>query len=428
MTHTVLKSQFALLGQTPGVYLFYDKKSQIIYIGKAKNLKKRISSYFLSGNSLMEKTKQMVSNIHKIKTIEVASEIESLLLEAVLIKKHTPKYNIKLTDQKAYPLIRITVKDQFPKVTISRRQTDANSLYFGPYPNAKELKIMLSQIRRIFPFESSIHHDNKICLYHHLGLCPCPITLDTVQKQRFYKKDIRHLINFLNGKPGKVISDLKKQRDSESKKENFEQAGNIQTKIDLIGKLTSVSHKPFEYEKNPNLNEDLRQKELSLLQSVLTREGLDIKRLTRIECFDISNFSGKAATGSMVVFINAEKYSSLYRRFKIIKSGKPNDTAMIKEVIGRRLKHVDWDIPDLIVIDGGKGQISAAASAMAKTKYSIPIIGLAKKEETIITRDFQFIKLPKSSPALQLVMRIRDEAHRFAITYHKKLRSKFFYT
>ena len=372
-----------------------------------------------------EKTRILVSQIESIKTIRVESEIESLLLEANLIKKYNPKYNIKLTDGKAYPLIRITIKDEYPKVLVARRPDDSKSLYFGPFPNSGAMRLVLKTLRRIFPFQSALNHPNKPCFYYHIGLCPCP----SVFKDKNYKKTIKHIVKFLEGKTKNVINDLEKERDEYSKRQEFEKASSIQRQIEAIKLITSKFYKPGEYETNPNLKEDIRNEELLLLKDELLRSGIKVNHLSRIECYDISNTSGKNATASMVVFKDGEKDSSSYRRFKIrgFYNGKPNDFAMMEEVIRRRLQHSEWQTPDLIVVDGGKGQISSALKALNTENKSIPLVGLAKREEIIITSDFKEIRLPKDSKQLHLIMRIRDEAHRFAITYHKKLRSKVVY-
>ena len=364
----------------------------------------------------------LVSQIRDVKTVVVQSEIESFLLEERLIKKYKPKYNIKLTDGKAYPLIRITVKDEYPKVLLARKEDDPKSLYFGPYTSSGSLKMVLKLIRKIIPYQSTLNHPKGLCLYYHLGLCPCPSTLTG----REYRKNIKSLINFLNGDTKKVIRDFENEREISSKEENFEQASMIQKRIEAIKLITSPFYKPFEYESNPNLRDDVLQMELSELKNILNSNNVPVSNLDRIECYDISNIQGKNATASMVVLTNGERDTSQYRRFKIrmeYKGGKPNDFAMMQEVLTRRLKHDEWEKPGLIVVDGGKGQVSAATEVIEE---NIPLIGLAKREETIITRDLQEIKLPKDSKALQLIMKIRDEAHRFAITYHRKLRSKSF--
>lgn len=414
------------LPDDPGIYLFLDSNKTVLYVGKAKNLKNRVSSYFTKGADLGEKTKVLVAKVVTIEYLPVASEIEALLLEASYVKKFTPQYNIRLTDGKSYPLIRITYHALYPAVLIARRADDPKSLYFGPFPNASAMKLVLKTIRRIFPFQSSENHPKTFCLYHHLHLCPCVPAIATSDAQKEYKKTMQKIILFLEGNVAKVVKELEKERDAYSKTENFEKASSVQTKIDAIRLITHPVHTPFEYETNPNLKIDIRKKELEELQMHLQSVGVITKPLERIECYDISNTSGTHATGSLVVFSSGEKDAKWYRRFKIRPETKgPNDFAMMHEVLTRRLKHTEWPYPQLFIVDGGKGQISSAQKALDEAKVTIPLVGLAKREEIIITSDFRQIILPKKSKALQLVMRIRDEAHRFAITYHKKLRSQF---
>lgn len=433
----------------------------------------------------------MVSQIHTIRITLVESEFEALLLEAFYIKKYKPKYNIRLTDNKSYIRIRITIKDVYPKVLLARREDTDDSVYFGPYPSSSAVKSVLKTIRRIFPFQSVPNHPKRICLYNHLGLCPCPPVNDSPALRKEYKKNIKGIIRILEGESKKVMKDLEKERDQLSAHELYEEAQRIQKRINALSLITTPVRRPFEYDANPNLRVDIRQQELNGLLAVLNAEGFfNITNLERIECYDISNIQGTNATASMVVFIHGEKDSSQYRKFKIRKTGKPNDFAMMKEVLTRRFKHDEWNTPDLIIVDGGKGQVNAGLNAMAQSGVVIPMIGLAKREETIIipilplsrpsplkeeeatatpspsqgegwgegkkdaynnqtpntykelinyhflnTEDdsktliinednFTEVSLPKNSPSLHLLQRIRDEAHRFAITYHRKLRSK----
>jgi len=400
--------------------LFSNNKGEIIYVGKAKNLKKRVSSYFTSGINLGDKTKILVSQIDKVQTIIVQSEIEAFLLEERLIKKYKPRYNLKLIDGKTYLLLRITVKDKYPKVLLSRKEDDKTSLYFGPYTSSSSLRTVLKLLRGIFPYQSVLHHPKYKCLYFHLGLCPCPETVSSEE----YKKNIKKIIEFLEGKTDRILKSLETERNEFSKKLDFENAALVQRKIDSIELITGPFYKPFQYEENLNLKDDIVNAQLAELKQILNLKHVGVSNLFRIECYDISNTSGTNATGSMVVFTNGEKDSDSYRRFKIkLDEGKPNDFAMMQEVLQRRLKHSEWPNPGLIIVDGGKGQVSAANEII---KNTIPLVGLAKREEIIITTDLEEIKLPKNSKALHLIMRLRDEAHRFAITYHRKLRSKLF--
>lgn len=393
-------------------------------MGKAINLRKRVSSYFQDKN-LGEKTKQLALSISSIKTISVTSEVEAFLLEERLIKKYHPKFNISLKDAKTYPFIEINVKDKYPSVVLTRKKDNDSSVYFGPYTSVNSLRAVLKMLRHIFPYASVKNHPNYLCLYYHLKLCPCP----NVTKNPDYRKNIKHIVDFLGGRTKKVLSDLEKDREFYSKNELYEKAKETQKQIENIKLITSPFYKPFEFEFNPNLKSDVINNQLLELKTLLNLNKIFAKDLNRIECFDISNMSGKNSTGSMVVFKNGEKDGSSYRRFKIKEfyNNKPNDFAMLQEVLKRRFKHDEWELPSLIVVDGGKGQVSSALKVLSEINIQIPIIGLAKREEIIISQDLNEIKLLKSSSSLQLIMRIRDEAHRFAITYHRKLREKFIF-
>jgi len=362
----------------------------------------------------------LIPQISRIEVRITESEIEAFLLEANLIKKYKPKYNVKLTDGKLYLAVRITVNDSFPAVLTARKQDDNpsadGSLYFGPFPNASgALRMVLRTIRRIFPYSSSRNHGKKICLSHHLGLCPCPPVYDSKEAKYEYKKTIKHVIDFLNGNTRKIIKDLEKERNILSKGEKFEKANILQGKINAIKLITKPNFK---------ITTDLIEDDVEDLKKVLNKSGIGAKKMERIECFDISNTSGTNATGSMVVFSNGVKDGSNYRKFKIKTLNSPNDFAMLAEILRRRMKHSEWPIPDLLIVDGGKGQVAIALKVLRNLNLKIPLIGLAKREEIFITSDLREIKLPKSSNALKLIMRIRDEAHRFAISYHRKLRSK----
>lgn len=397
-------------------------------MGKAVKLRNRVASYFQNSNDFAGKTRAMVSQIATIDVTLVVSELEALLLEANLIKKYSPKFNVRLRDGKNYPLIRITQKAQFPAVITARKTEDKKSLYFGPYPSSSAMYRVLKILRRVFPFHSTMNHPTRLCLYYHIGLCPCIPAFVTgsqgKQLQTEYKKTVRHIIDFLNGKTKKVIKDLEAERNKLSKEENFEQAAKIQKQIDSINYISQPFHRPFEYEINPNLRYDLRHQELSELQNILGTHGVDIDFPRRIECYDNSNIQGTNPVSSMVVLTDGEIDKSQYRKFRIRKITVPNDFETMKQVLQRRLSHNEWPLPQLFIIDGGKGQVSSAIEILHSYKREIPVIGLAKREEIIITSDFKEIQLSKSSKVLHLLMRIRDEAHRFAINYHRNLRSK----
>lgn len=411
------------------MYRFHNSKGEILYVGKAKNLKARVSSYFLKNAQLLEKTKILVSQVNSITITKVETEIEALLLESYYIKKYKPKYNIKLSDDKSYPLIKVTINSQNPSVLPTRRIDDKKALYFGPFPSPKDVRLVLRTLRRIFPFQSVPNHPKRICLYHHLGLCPCIPVHNSKEEIDTHRRNLKRIVALLEGKSQTIQKELERERDEAVKREDFEKAKNVTEQISALEVITKPHTKPLEYDVNPNLREDVRAEELQVLATALKDNGLVVSDLSRIECFDISNTQGTHATGSMVVFVNGEKEGSQYRRFKVIKDGSPNDFAMMEEVLTRRIGHNEWDSPDLLIVDGGKGQITAANRAFSKAGVSFPLIGLAKREEIIvIPSDSGFIevKLKKDSPALNLIRRIRDEAHRFAITYHRKVRSRQF--
>lgn len=352
----------------------------------------------------MPKTASLVSEIAKIDYIEVASEVDALLLEANQIKKYLPKYNIAGKDGSSFPLIEIT-NDNIPLVRIVRRKEDPKSFYFGPYPTGSDIAGLLRYLRRIFPFVSEKHR-GRPCLRSHLGLCPCPDYND-------YPSNLKHLKDFLGGKRTAVQKQLEKEMKIAAKAQNFEEANRIKNKLDQIAWIISAENRPWQYEQNPNLVNDRRNEEVKKLA-----ELLNISPLHKIEAYDISNTSGKQATGAQVTFIDGEPEKSLYRRYKIKLKEVPDDYAMLKEVLSRRLKS-DKPLPELFVIDGGKGQVSAVREIIS----NVPVIGLAKRLETIITPNTE-IKLSPDSPALHLLQRLRDEAHRFSRKYHFLLRSR----
>lgn len=413
-----------------GVYLYHDKKGDIIYIGKAKDLKKRVASYF-SDTNLSPKVARMVADIAYIDYILTSSELDAFLLEANLIKEYKPFYNIKLSDDKFFPYIKIS-KNENPYVTITRKKDDRKAVYYGPYPSVTPLKTVYKIMRRIFPFQSVKNHPKVRCFYNHLGLCPCiPVFPQNLPE---YKKNLRKLKKFLSGGRTKVVSELEKERDVYIKKEEFEKAKSVQEKINRIEIITSENYDPFSETEEASTLIAKASNELDGLKSTLHTYYPHIEDLTRIECYDISNIQGTNATGSMVVFHNGIADKAEYRRFRIRTKNTPDDFSMMREVLTRRLKRDDWDNPQLIIVDGGKGQVSAAVDVFDSTGCMIPLIGLAKREEIIVvpiknpdgTLSFEEIRLPLSNPGLTLIRRIRDEAHRFAITYHRHLRKKKF--
>lgn len=406
-----------------GVYQFKDKKGHILYVGKAIDLYARVASYFNGGGNV--KTTILVDKIASVETIVVESELEALILEANLIKKYLPPFNVRLTDDKDYLYIGLT-KEDFPKVlTIRKQDLLKMKKYWGPFPSSKTVRNTLKQLRRVFPWCSNppkstmqpprLQAKYKGCFYYHLGLCP-GACLDLISIKD-YRRIINRFSKFLEGKKQELIEELTLEMTNNSKNEQFEKAGRFKKIIDGISYLTQTN-RVSSYLENPNFLE--QEQKLALEQ---LKKDLRLKKAPdRIEGYDISNIQGKEAVGSMVVVTQGEIDKSQYRRFKIRISGKPNDVGMHREMIRRRLKHQEWPLPDLIIIDGGRGQ--ARGAQLEISKLQIPLFGLAKKMEWLYPPEGEVVKLPKKSLSLRLLQRLRDEAHRFAITYHRKLRDR----
>ncbi len=400
-----------------GVYIFKDGKDKVLYIGKAIDLYHRIASYFYGPKD--SKTSSLVKLIKRLETIVVESEMEALILEANLIKKHLPPYNIRLTDDKDYLYIAITGGD-FPRIVTARKKDlKAVGKYFGPFPSAKTVRTTLKQLRRVFPWCSNPPKGllRRACFYYHLKLCP-GACVGLISKYD-YQEIINRFEKFLSGKKAELLKELVLEMNQFSKEMKFEEAQNIKKIITGIQYLTQTN-RVSKYLENPNF---LQQENLEALYRL--QKDLNLPKLpVRIEAYDISNFQGKDATGSMVVLTNGEIDKSQYRRFKIRISGRPNDVGMHMEIMERRLKHPEWGIPDLILVDGGRGQAKGVQSVILGMT---PIFGLAKRMEWLYPPEGEVIKLPKNSLSLRLLQKIRDESHRFAITYHKKLREKTFW-
>ncbi len=413
-----IKEKLKKLPASPGIYQFYDFQGKLLYVGKSKSIKKRVASYF-SKKDLGPKTNVLVSKIANIKFIKVFSEFEALLLEADLIRTNKPFYNIQLKDDKSPIYIKISKAD-VPQVETTRKQNFKKSDFVkGPFPSARTTKAILKLIRKIFPY---CHHKNpkKPCLYVHLGLCPYPYRNDQAKQQ--YLQTLKKIKKLLSGNSRVLTRELTREMNRKSKEQKFEEANAIKKQLQNLEYLTTSYRSPLEFIERPTLVDDLSTARLIDLKNKLNLPSLP----KRIECYDISNIQGKFATGSMVVFLNGKAQKDQYRRFKIKFLNTPNDFEMLKEVLARRFKN-DWPMPDLIIIDGGKGQLSSAVEIAGKYNKTMPIISLAKRLEEIYLPNSQLpITLPKESPARQLAQSLRDEAHRFAITYHRKLRSKAF--
>ena len=400
-----------MIPHQPGVYIFKDNLKRVLYVGKAIDLYHRVASHFYTPSLFIEKTAS-------VETIIVESELEALILEANLIKKFLPPFNNKLTDDKDYLYIAVTCED-FPKIITARKKDlKLYKKYWGPFPSSKTVKNTLRSLRRVFPWCSASQGPTlRACFYYHLGLCPGACVGQISRED--YNKIIKRFSKFLDGKKDDLLSQFVLEMMQASNDQRFEDAQRLKKSMEGINYLTQTNRTAL-YLENPNFLEDERQLALQQLQKDLNLS----KSPERIEGYDISNIQGKESTGSMVVLTNGEIDKSQYRKFKIKITGRPNDVGMHKEMMRRRLKHKEWPLPDLIIIDGGRGQVRGAELEIRNLKLKIPVFGLAKKQEWLYPPEGEVIKLPKRSLSLKLLQKLRDEAHRFAISYHRKLHGK----
>ena len=530
----LIKHKLELLPDSPGCYIHKDKNGKIIYVGKAKNLKNRVRSYFHGSHNT--KTELLVSEIEDFEYIVTGSNTEALLLEINLIQENLPKYNIKLKDDKSYPFIKITVNEQYPRLMITRQIKKDGAMYFGPYPDsgaATEIKRLLD---RIFPFKKCTNPANKVCFYYHLGQCKAH-TICHVDHDYFVAmaQDVK---NFLNGQDNKIVDGLKEKMQKASDMLEFERAAEYRDLLQAIstlrtkqrvmnqdmmdrdifgyyvdkgwmcvqvffvrqGKLIQRDVNMFPYYNDPeedfltyvgqfyrdskhfipkevfipqDIDEELvkavvdtkvikpqrgekkqlvnlatknarvsLQQKFDLLEKDIRKthgaienigELLNIPKPVRIEAFDNSNIQGTSPVAGMVVFVNGKPSKKDYRKFKIKTVVGPDDYASMREVIYRRYSRVMKDgltPPDLIIIDGGQGQVNVARDVIEnKLGLDIPIAGLQKNDkhqthELLFGDPLEVVELPRNSEEFFLLQRIQDEVHRFAITFHRQLRSK----
>ena len=405
MNSNKIKDKISGLPEAPGVYIFKDAAGKIIYIGKAKSLKKRVQSYF--SRFLASKTQAMVSNIADIEYKLCQTESLVLILEASLVHKYKPKYNVSLRDDKSFPLVKIT-KEDFPVVYITRKKTEDGSRYFGPYTNAGLLQEALRIIRKNFPYRSYERMPQEARMYSRIGLAPT--TGQTTKEE--YARNIENICLILEGRTDYLIKKLAQEMKSRSKEQSFEEAAEIRDQINALSAITKTT---------TDFN---TQDELEDLKKLLKLNRLPV----RIEAFDISNISGKEACGSMVSFYRGKPDKNNYRRFRIKTVEKIDDYGMIREVVRRRYSRVKKEnlpLPDLILIDGGRSHLLTAEKEIKKLGLRVVIASIAKDRENIYIQDQAGpIKLISDTPALNLIRRIRDEAHRFAVKYHHLLRRK----
>lgn len=420
------------LPQLPGVYLMKNARGEIIYVGKAGNLKKRVSSYFLpvrrslgiGGRANDLKTEKLVSEIAKINYKKTDTVLEALILEADLIKKYAPKYNIKDKDDKSFLYAEIT-KEEFPRVILVRARDlkKDGGMYFGPYTSSSNIREALKIIRKIFPY--SLHkigsstsnffpearlrgkQQKRPCFDYELGLCPG--TCAGLISKKDYSKIIKNIKLFFRGQKKRILKNLEKEMREESRQQKFEKAGKLRKQIFALRHIQDTA-----LIKDEGFSFSIKNSKLEIRNSEF-----------RIEGYDISNISGASAVGSMVVFTNEKPDKNEYRKFKIKTVLKSDDTGMLREILERRFsRHKnDWPLPNLVLVDGGKPQVNIAKKVLKNLCLKISVIGIAKGAER---KKNEFIGIIPKFTDKNTLIKVRDEAHRFAIAYHKKIRGKVF--
>ncbi len=390
-----IKEKIKNLPDSPGVYIFKDASGRIIYIGKAGSLSKRVGSYFVK--SADPKARRMTQDVSDIDYKNTETVIEALILEAKLIKEHEPFFNIKDKDDKSFLYVLIT-DETYPRVVLKRgREKKEGRAVFGPFVSSSSIRQALRIIRRIFPYNT--HTENQLkkmkrpCFHNQIGLCPgaCSGRLDKEE----YLKDIKNIELFFKGKKKTVLRLLKKRMKEVAKEKEFEKAHKLKKQIEAVNHIYDTALITSTESENDNI---------------------------RIEGYDISNIGGKFAVGSMVVFEAGELKREEYKRFKIKTVNSIDDVGMLREVLERRFDH-SWKAPDLVLVDGGRGQVGVAKGILKERGIEIPVIGIAKgakRDKNEIIGDVS-LRVKKEN-----LIRIRDEAHRFAVNYHKTLRRKDF--
>lgn len=424
----ISKSQIDVLPSSTGVY-FFKKGREILYIGKSVNIKARVKSH-IENAKLDRKEFLIVSNSDIIESQSVDNEFNALILESELIKKHHPKYNVVWKDGKSYLYINVTIKDEFPKVLLSRKPVNSflsgKSLFFGPFSSTRVVESLIDDIRHIVPFCTEKTLSKKSCFYSKIGLCqPCPNFIEVctgdsrAALKKTYRKNIRKVVKILQGKVTDILEDFYKQIKSLTNEQNYEEAIKIRNKIFRMERL--INHPTTGIDLIPN-----RENNLQFFVDEIKKYFPAIIKTDRIECYDISNLGEKNQAGSMVVMTKGQIDKKEYRRFKI-KTKLKSDFDRLNEVIFRRFRN-DWKHPDLIVIDGGRPQVRIVLEALKKSKIEVPVLGIAKHPDRLVigTDELPTLRFPQTNQAFNIIRLMRDESHRFANKYHRHLRKRDF--
>lgn len=424
-----------IIPRSPGVYLF-KKGAAILYVGKANDLRSRLAFYFRK--NIGEKIRRLREEAESLETMILTSEVEALIKEAELIKKYQPPFNVLLRDDKNYSYAAIT-RDELPKIFITHqpfrsrfkkisggKSSTPSARYLGPFTHAATLKTVLKMLRRTYPYCTCKTPHTRPCLSSQIGKCPgyCCIknAVPALEQKKEYAVHIKHIVSLLTGKKKSVIRDLKREMLLAAKQERFEDAMRARGELEGIEDIFAHRLHLSDTGKTgvPDDNWTAIEKNI---RSIL---GISSPLVVRVEGYDISNISGTSASGSMVVFRDGKPDKSAYRMFRIKTVHQSSDVDMLKEVFRRRLSHIEWPLPELIIVDGGKPQLGAVLSIISLMQPSLyhRIMGLAKREEELFipgrSTSVRLDSLP--NPTAFFFQRVRDESHRFAKRYHHKIR------
>ncbi len=430
MAPSPLQKKINALPFVPGVYFMKDSEGEILYIGKARSLRKRVKSYFVN-KAQLPKINILVSKICDVDYVETPTEVDALLLESHLVHKYQPRYNQELKDDKSFPLLKIT-SEAFPRIHLTRNKSDKKAFYYGPYTDSKLLREAITLINTLFPLRKCQRLPKTACLYYHIGQCLAPCIKPEIKDD--YDKTVAEVRNFLGGGKKSFMEYLSDRMQEAAEELRFEDAQFFKEQIDALSKLRKKRFSLNKKEAGFALSATLE------LKKILQMEKLPEK----IICFDVSNIQGDEAVASKVSFYRELPDKIEYRRYKIRAVTGINDYAMIQEALGRMLVGLkegrETFIPDVIMIDGGKGHLHAAYEILKREEFeNTRLISIAKRFETVYAvkpvlqsgdeekadaKIFEELFIPKDSSALYLLQKVRDEAHRFAITYHRSLKVK----
>ncbi|MDP3919655.1 MAG: excinuclease ABC subunit UvrC [Candidatus Omnitrophota bacterium] len=412
-----VREQISRLPMKPGVYLMKSAEAKILYIGKARSLRQRVRSYLVNKGQFPKIT-VLMGKVREVDYVETSTEVDALLLEARLIRKYRPRYNQELKDDKSYPLLKIT-GDRFPRIHLSRNRKDKKAIYYGPFTDAKLLREAITLINTLFPLRKCRRLPKTACLYYHIGQCLAPCIKPEIKSE--YDRLVDEVRGFLGAGKKSFVEYLADRMHQAAAELRFEDAQYFKEQIAALGKLKK---KRFSLRKGEDAG-------IALSATLELKKQLLMDKLPeKIVCFDVSNIQGSDAVASKVSFYRELPDKLGYRRYKIKTVKGINDYAMIQEALSRMLAALkegrEAFIPDVIMIDGGKGHLAAAQEVLREQGFeSTELISLAKRFETVYhSKTSGELRLGKSSPGQHLLQKIRDEAHRFAISYHRLLKQK----